>query len=805
MSKPYLGIYCDDRNWKMGTTATQTRSLPLPTRQKCARAADTIPTTFTPSRGWRKLPATIFELILQQLRELHFDAEPASCATCFMRDLCAVQRTCKAWFSDAQRMLYTHIELIGQDDPRMLRKWRLSRAARLVRLRATLRARPRVAALVRTLRVADPHIPLYLFNDDPNPEYDAYLCTLSSVIMACPNLEALLGFSPFYNHTFDRLTHALSTRTKLRQHVWVIAENEDVKERSQKQLPPGLLDSQQTFEFILYHDRWQVLETLMLCSPGGFGVVEHEVFIEVLHALPSLKNFCVSSFDVDDFNDKTLLSLPSLVSVRLEECVGVTDSGLTRWAGSPRAAMIERLSLIHQNVTNLLTLSKIFASLDKLKRFTLVQVDVVPTMPDDMSSLIFQPIMASKSLQFMHWDVGCSQDLRDSVASESSDFYPHHGCSESDLAVSPTPNHHLALSIVHSGFPALTKLRAPRDTSPRGILQSACRPPTAKQMNDLERDVGQQVLGRSSPPNSLRSAKLRAALMASDPLIEQSISKIADLIDGTRCVVPSTEIKISRRSSDKEVFCQGHKGDDAVSWSNGECCCERVRRVSCTCDHIADPQTLDTLPPPPPPRSPLRRRFPSLNRTLGTTQNVSSYRSAPDSCVSHAITSGETNIPSTRPNRPILYLEPDLPGHDDNGGLTGWAELLGINEKAKSEKRRRSASTSKSSQANVTQEGEDESVGMCTGAWNSRVRVHGTESVDIVAGSPISWSPGESQEWKGKLATRGKGSQQQKSSSSLSLSSTLKAESPQARVEKNSHVPRPRGRKGGFVMVDDFF
>ncbi|EXJ57374.1 hypothetical protein A1O7_07721 [Cladophialophora yegresii CBS 114405] len=280
--------------------------------------------------------------------------------------------------------------------------------------------------------------------------------------MACPNLEALTGFYCFYNHTFDRLTHALSTRKQLRLHAWIIAENDDVTARGQTQLPPGLLNDDQSYQFALYHDRWKQLETLLLCSPGGLGVIEHELFIRILYSLPALKNLCVSSFDTDDFHDMTLLSLPPWVtSLRLEECLGVTDTGLTRWAASPNAAQIERLSLLHQNITGLLTISKVFASLGRLAKFTIVQSDVVPSLPKEMRQVVVQPLLASKSLQFLHWDISPPKggDTDNSVVERGP----------------TTPNMHLALSVSHGGFPHLRRLRAPRDTSPLGILQSVRR------------------------------------------------------------------------------------------------------------------------------------------------------------------------------------------------------------------------------------------------------------------------------------------------------------------------------------------
>ncbi|KIW10429.1 hypothetical protein PV08_11393 [Exophiala spinifera] len=821
MPPRHLFPFFTERNSKRDTAATRSRLLPLQRQQY--DAVNSIPRTLTARSNWRKLPSPIFDLVLQQIKELHFAAESSSCATCFMRDLCALQRTCKAWFSDAQRTLYTHIELVGQDDPRMLRKWRLSRSARLIRLRATLRARPRVAVLVRTLRVEDPHIPLYHPNDDPNPEYDAYLCTLASVIMACPNLEALLGFTPFYNHTFDRLTHALSTRTKLRHHVWIIAENEDVQERSQKQLPPCLLDTQQTFEFLLYHDRWLQLETLMLCSPGGFGVVEHELFVEVLHTLPSLKNLCVSSFDVDDFDDRTMLSLPSLMSLRLEECFGVTDSGLTRWAGSPRAAMIERLSLIHQNVTNLLTLSKVLASLDNLKRFSLVQVDVVPTLSEDTNAVVFQPIMASMSLEFLHWDVVCTLGRREPAMSESSDLWRHHEYPEPNTTAILTPNDHLALSIVHSGFPVLTKLRAPRDTSPLGVLQSVCQPSSAPHAAALRRERIYPASGREWVENSLRSARLRAKSIARASPTEQWGFNRVNQVDVPHHLVPFTDCDDPRKYSDKEVLFESQENNETFSWGDGECCCERTLQSGCICSAVIDlgnRGTLLPLPPTPPPRHPLRTRFGSLNRAARARRDPDEDKGP--------TASRDIHVPPTRPPRPVFYLEPDLPGHEDNGGLVGWAELLGVNEKAKSRDRSlKSASACKRIQPDVMQEGEDESVGTCTGGtWTRTGRAHGggSQSLDMAGGSRSGslrssrFDGDQSLESKWKLARKGKGTRcsvggsrsSQKSRSSLSLTSASKGGEwnlprKQSRIDGNRHVARPHGKKGVFVTVDDFF
>lgn len=61
-----------------------------------------------------------------------------------------------------------------------------------------------------------------------------------------------------YGHEFDRLTHAMSTRNALREHVWLIGENELVTQRSYYQLAPGLMDNHQKALFVGFHARWRV-------------------------------------------------------------------------------------------------------------------------------------------------------------------------------------------------------------------------------------------------------------------------------------------------------------------------------------------------------------------------------------------------------------------------------------------------------------------------------------------------------------------------------------------------------------------
>lgn len=293
-----------------------------------------------------------------------------------------------------------------------------------------------------------------------------YRDLLASVVMVCPNLERLLGITLPYHHEYDRLTHALSTRKNLREHAWIIGENAEATERSTKQ-STDLLDNGQVFQFLNYHTSWSKLETMMLHSIDSRGILEHGLFLRMLNFLPSLQHLSVSGFDANDFTDRTLLFLPPLVSLRLEGLQGVTENGLARYASRQEARGLKSLTLIDQNISSLLVISKVLASLVVLERFCIVQATVAPSLPQ--GGMVFQPILASATVKYLHWDLPSPN--------------PAHALNQLDnlsiansLKAVNTANSHLAQSIIHAGFPALENLRAPLDIDPLGALQAVCRP-----------------------------------------------------------------------------------------------------------------------------------------------------------------------------------------------------------------------------------------------------------------------------------------------------------------------------------------
>lgn len=528
-----------------------------------------------------------------------------------------------------------------------------------------------LGSLVRELTVQDPAIPAVLPNGKPNPQFVEYRDLLASLVMVCPNLERLQGFYTFYNHEFDRLTHALSTRRRLKEHVWIVSENEAVTERSHYQISPGLLDEHQVYQFMHYHYAWSQLETLMFCSPGGTGVLEHELFIRVFQLLPSLKHLCVSCFDGDDFMDQTLLSLPALVSLRLEECPGISEYGLSRWAATPAAHSLESLSLIHQNLAGLLTISKLLASLPQLVKFTIVQADVSPSMADD--SMIFQPIIASPTLKHLHWDVASSGQYT------STKYYADLPPTSQNTQ---TANSQLAASILHAGFPNLLTLRAPQDLDPPGILQEVCRPTTnaaillpADRYGLPPKSHGSNSAMPDTLPtnNSLHAARIRA----------QSYIDSASRSGKDVCKVIITDH--SNYEASRHESTSSHHTVSTDPTDPGDLFSDpEDPALDTRADRAASPTAQSS-------KEVSAAILDMLGASTTEKKTTSVFGSAPIKPIklheyNLAPFLGRVSVSVSSPassvlNPPRFNLLPDVPEYDTEGGILGWADLLRLKEK----------------------------------------------------------------------------------------------------------------------------
>lgn len=354
---------------------------------------------------------------------------------------------------------------------------------RLKLLRRTLRERSFLAQLVRELKV--PRL-----QAEGDPLRKDMISAVASLVMACPNIERLVGFYPVYNHEFDRLTHALSTRKNLKEHIWLIGDNAAITQRSQKQLAPGLMDPEQKDSFVFFHRAWTSLTTLFLHSPG-LGILEKDIFVNIknhgdprkvqgpgiLHRLPALRHLCVSNFDIDDFDDYTLQHLPVLHSLSLQDLEGVTFWGLSEFSRTTNARSLRSLSLIDLDIMYMSAISNLLLHLKNLKRFTLVQ-DTSPEVAE--GEIAIQPIVASELLDFLHWEI----------------------------IVPGSANVNLANSIKAQGFPQLRTIRAPSDHL--GLLQALCKPRSQIQLpGDWNSINNTHIMAPNSLLTSRRAAQQR--------------------------------------------------------------------------------------------------------------------------------------------------------------------------------------------------------------------------------------------------------------------------------------------------------
>ena len=380
---------------------------------------------------------------------------------------------------------------MGHDSKENIKKYKMKTGVRLKLLRRTLRERTFLAQNVRELKV-------HILHADGDSIPKDIIDIVASIVMACPNFERLVGFYPLYGHEFNRLTHALSTRRKLKEHVWFIGENAAVTQRSHRQLAPGLMDPDQKASFVQYHNAWSSLTTLFLHSPTQ-GILEKDIFINmkknltdprfvrgpgILHRLPSLKHLCISAFDMDDFDDHTLQHLPPLHSLRLQDLEGITFWGLSEYSRTKAAFTLRALSLINLDITYMSAISNLLLHLKNLKRFSLMQ-DSSPAVAT--GEIIIHPLIASNTLTYLHWEI-------------------------------PLPgsaNLNLANSIRANGFPKLLSLRAPCDHD--GLLQALCKP---RAMAELPSDYSTRYI------NALPSGSLRAARRAAQERIEEAWAKV---------------------------------------------------------------------------------------------------------------------------------------------------------------------------------------------------------------------------------------------------------------------------------------
>ncbi|KFA78130.1 hypothetical protein S40288_01385 [Stachybotrys chartarum IBT 40288] len=432
---------------------------PRPEMLRRSAMTSTIPRKASkPDEMFGRLPGEVLELILDKLKGSHLDKGNDSCATCWMRDLCNVSLASRKWSRYSQAALYTDIQLIGQDSATHRKKLKMVQGCRMLILRRTLRARPHLAALVRSLKVPTYEGLINGSNPKGSSSPDQYEDLVATLVMACPNLETLAGPLPSYCHSFKKIIHALSTRRHFREMNWVIKPLASDQERrvqavSQERArlsTPSQLDHVDQAAFFDFHADWSSLTTLSIfCQPGA-TLAPDQLLKHTILSLPSLQHLHLCNLPRNAFNDNNLVSLPPLQSLSLSHIDGITSNGLSAFATLANSAPLRKLQLRHTPLTSLPALARILSNLGSLEVFSLVQV-LPPTMPEaDSFTLWMMPYLASASISKLHWDI--TNHLPD-------------GNPADDI---------LARSIAAGGFPSLRTLRTPND--PEGVFQDLCRP-----------------------------------------------------------------------------------------------------------------------------------------------------------------------------------------------------------------------------------------------------------------------------------------------------------------------------------------
>ncbi|KAF2199056.1 hypothetical protein GQ43DRAFT_377161 [Delitschia confertaspora ATCC 74209] len=425
----------------------------------------------------KRLPREVYDCILDQLAEIHLGRDEP-CPDCYLKDMYNLALTSRRWDCAVKEHMYRKIWLTTNEDNFSTPKLRIKGTTRLKLFRRTLRERPTLARLVRELHMSQFQS---LYNNAAIDKKEI-VDLVASIVMACPNLKRLHSFHIPYTHTFDRLSHALSTRRNLKERVWLLSENtEDEEQEGDDDLSNIYYHTatDPTEQFLDLNSNYSSLDTLVLHqSPTRSSTgLSFRALIGTLKQLPCLRHLSISNFPAASFTNLTLNSLPAnLQSLRLERLPGVTEGGLQRFAKSALTDSIQSLTLIDLGASNILTLSQFLSSkLGSLVKFTFVQWET-PTLPIGASVPIFQ----SSTLTYLHWEVG-SQAISTvysayhTLSGHSDPRSRSHLLSSSGTERVPClATSILASSIQSNYFPSLTKLRAPHD--PQGLLQSVCKP-----------------------------------------------------------------------------------------------------------------------------------------------------------------------------------------------------------------------------------------------------------------------------------------------------------------------------------------
>ena len=437
------------------------------------------------SKKFAQLPVEVMRCILGHLKQLHSTADtmPVIAYQQDLRSLCLLTRL---WYRAAREYLYGDLWLPCNEyesKPSIQLKKPLGRLKLLLR---TLTRIPDTCELVRTVRCKDA-LQKELESEEKTYRLSTYVSSmnlLTEIIRICPRTEHFLGYIPTNIEFNTDLLNALSSCNNLASHVWHLCTYSD------RNAPTDISK---------YHraGNWQQLELLVIWQPPGgydFGL---GAISAITQRLPALKHLALRGLSPTDFHDGTLLTLPALRSLRLEDLSGVTDQGMEQFSYCRLATSLQKLSLIGLELLSLQAIKTLLGTLSKLRSFRLVQ-KASPEIPKFISTVTSNFYLASPTMQYLHWD----------THAEGHDVVT------------------LTNSIAAGRFPSMARIKLPYDAD--GMVQNLCRPMALKAVTEDDWNVLREWDQADKYERSLRISQIQAQIRARKRMLQLSHAGIEE-------------------------------------------------------------------------------------------------------------------------------------------------------------------------------------------------------------------------------------------------------------------------------------
>lgn len=354
--------------------------------------------------------------------------------------------------------------------------------SKLELLLRTLNEAPSLAFLIRRVHITST-LASELDGDDVSEAQRRAACRmLRDVIETCTEVEHVTGYHPSATQEHSEWYKLLFSCERISSHAWLLDLNQ-----------PPIVNSG---SFADLHERWQWLETLVLCKTNcSDGLLGPGIISAVTNRLYSLKHLMVSGFSKEDFHNGTLLSLPPLESLRLQDLDGVTDHGFHQLSHSRNAFSLQSVSLIDLELASLRTLQTLLTNLIHLRRLRFIQTTspalLIGTTPQSRPNLLYSP-----ALSYLHWDTLIPGLAIDALA------------------------HSLAANLL----PNLRTLKVPSD--PAGALQRLCRPIHRHHLTQNDLQFLSSTSNQDRYTRSLRLSRLQAQLRIREMRARPSMSVV---------------------------------------------------------------------------------------------------------------------------------------------------------------------------------------------------------------------------------------------------------------------------------------